>query len=382
MADKKVINYYFPYFRRGIGAKLDIAEAGKEGKRAIVKVKLQVEEIGNAAKNEVVEQTVQLYGPGDVLGFDTKRMVVKTFPTANDGTFSPSSLLSIDFAEPDFLWRYSATKNSTGKHWIPWLTLIVLKAKEGDTLHEFVENKESNPSLPRSIILTKNATLPSLDEAWRWAHIHCNDVERRDLAYLKDKIATRSGYASSRLLCARKLIEQTKYSAFVVPTYLLGLEAALGTEKDATNRTQLSWEDTVSTENLKIPYYFRWDFRTSYKGDFEEIARLIKPNPIANLGGKKINIDNLGYGLLNKDEKLRVVEIDGALQSTDKNDGIPNPLKDTEVIKLAELLNSAEATDDNGNPILDVDGKPKLRLVPPMYGRWVNNSENADIRNN
>ena len=380
MANTKVVDYYFPYFRRGLGATLAAPEEGEAGKRASIKVNLQVEEIGNANNKESVEQTVQLYGPGDVLGFDTKRMVVKAFPTPNDGTFSPSGVSYIDFAEPDFLWRYSASKDvATGKHWIPWLTLIVLKAKEGATLHEFEEGEQNALNLPHTILLNKNAKLPELQEAWRWAHIHCNDVAGRNLSYLKEKIAKQPGYAVSRLLCARKLEEKTKYAAFIVPTYQLGLEAALGIEDSDNDRTHLSWTKDTILENKEIPYYFRWDFRTGYKGDFEEVARRIQPSPIKNLGGKKINIDNPGYGLLNKTEQFRIIEIDGALQSSDKNDEIPNPLKDQEVIKLAELLNSAEATDENGAPILDVDGQPKLRVVPPMYGRWINNPENADV---
>ncbi|MBK9491363.1 MAG: hypothetical protein IPO07_23135 [Haliscomenobacter sp.] len=46
--------------------------------------------------------------------------------------------------------------------------------------------------------------------------------------------------AISRLLSPRRLSPGVKYCAFVVPTHLLGVEAALGVEATETHRGQLA----------------------------------------------------------------------------------------------------------------------------------------------
>ena len=125
MATKNnLTTYFFPHLRRGLGAGIDPFEGKAKEKRASVDVKFKVKAQGKAnAQEEVrINQKVSLYGPGDVLGFDPERMIIRVQPTSDDGNFIANNVPFVDFAEADFLWRYSATQEK-GK-WIPWLNLI------------------------------------------------------------------------------------------------------------------------------------------------------------------------------------------------------------------------------------------------------------------
>jgi len=370
----EINSYYFPYLRRGQGAIIDVTGNGSTEKRAQTTVKLTVQLTNKdgSSQTEDVEKKVALYGPGDVLGFDAQKMLVKTYPTASDGSFPDSEVPFVEFAEPDFLWRYSSAKQD--EHWLPWLSLIVLKAKDGDVEHEFETIEHTDPNLPAKIKLTEYFPAIDLSATWRWSHVQLNDVAGKTFSAIKEKILKQPHLAISRLMCPRKLRKGTKYSAFIIPTYLLGLEAARGEYDTTTTRTALSWNfKNNKNEGLpkELPYYYKWEFRTSNRGDFKQIISQLKAKPIVGLAGKPIDLNNPGYGLLNKDaQNDRIIEMDGALQSSDQNEEVANPFSSKDIASLANLLNLAE--DDNGN----------LRVVPPIYGRWINNGEWKDVNLN
>jgi len=389
MARKNQTHYFISHLRRGLGA--GIQPTDEQGKRATVDVELKVkakDKDGSVTPREI-KKKVALYGPGDVLGFDAQKIIARVQPTLDDSNFIANYIPFVEFNEPDFLWRYSAHQtvvNSKGK-WIPWLTLIALKMPDTEEEGEFEEDIKVRSGLPRRIRLKEGTVLPNLSASWRWAHVYCIDEEGQGNSVL-EKVRTKQVLAKSRLLCPRFLKAGTKYCAFVIPTYRLGVEAALGIENDQTLRSDLAWEGKGSHTDLVyqvgLPYYYRWEFRTGQRGDFEQIVRLIQPRPLSNLGGKIINIDNPGYGLKNLGEELRTIEIEGALQSSDRNvdNNLPPPPPPEYAKKLAEILGKAEATDEEGNPIMDVDGKPKLRVVPTTYGRWINHRESKDLNLN
>jgi len=369
---KEINSYYFPYLRRGQGAMMDVTENVEKRAETTVKLTVGFKDEAGRSQTADVEKKVALYGPGDVLGFDAKKMVVKTYPTASDGTFPASDVPFIEFAEPDFPWRYSSAKQA--EHWLPWLSLIVLKAKNGDVKHEFETIEQTNPNLPAKIKLTTDFPAIDLSANWRWSHVQLNDVAGKTFSDIKQNIQAQSRLAISRLMCPRKLQKGTKYCAFIIPTYLLGLEAAKGIYDTVTNRKALSWK-FENNENKELPeelpYYYKWEFTTSNRGDFKKIISQLKAKPIVGLSGKPIDLNNPGYGLLNKDaQNDRIIEMDGALQSSDRNDDVPNPLSKKDITALAKLLNSAEESDGT------------LRVVPPIYGRWVNNGEWQDVNLN
>lgn len=387
MSENQIVSYYFSHLRRGLGASVT-PEVGNNDKRATVEVAFKVkvadkkgDEVtvreGDTPQDSYIRKRVALYGPGDILGFDAKKMISKVHPTPDDGNFIANNIPFVEFTEADFLWRYSASKTTNGK-WIPWLSLIALKMTDIGEEGEFEFDSTPTQGLPPRIKLKDNYTLPNLSASWRWAHVYCNAEAGLGARQLRDRIKRKPNIAISRLFCARRLKPGTKYCAFVIPTYLLGVEAALGIEDTATSRTMLSWEGNgegsspVIREKV-LPYYSHFEFRTGLRGDFEEMVRRIEANPIRDLGGKTINIANPGYGFLNEDE--RTMEIEGALQSSDRITtpmSSLNPLTDLETKTLADLLNSTKTTHPTEGEI--------RRVVPPVYGFWVNNKADSEVK--
>ena len=58
----------------------------------------------------------------------------------------------------------------------------------------------------------------------------------------------------------------------------------------------LSWA-AGGNEPIELPYYFRWEFRTGLRGDFEHLVRLLEPRKLSQLGIRDIDCTTPGYGL-------------------------------------------------------------------------------------
>lgn len=395
-------NYYLSYLRTGLSARVGkLANSTNEQR---VKIELEVETTAQNSKSvsRNYKKSVALYGPGDVLGFHPKA-IRNVAPIDNAGNFRPELTPYVEFSEVDFLWRYSSQKSSTNGHWLPWVSLIILKANDGEGNGEFEFVKSKEQSLPPQIKLAANAVLPNLEESWRWGHIHVLDANRitkkNDQSQLtkaqKDiqeilKRDPRRGFC--RLIAPRRLTPGTKYCAFIVPTFKLGLEAAKGTNLETlknVTRTTKSWETGKLPEDNIIPFYYKWDFRTGVRGDFEYFVRQLQYKDLKGLGKRKVDVTDAGYNLKGataeelqkfKTEKGRIyVEMEGALQSTDvayQKIGVDSKILPAGQLrkKLADqVLNLAEIT---------VNGKIERRVVPPIYGRWYVSKEGADVNLN
>jgi hypothetical protein len=65
-------------------------------------LKLHIE--GDGAIRRTVNRSVELYGPGDILGVGTRAMV-RTVPRQGTADFESNFLAAIDFYDEDFPWR-------------------------------------------------------------------------------------------------------------------------------------------------------------------------------------------------------------------------------------------------------------------------------------
>src|SRR5690606_5361078 len=148
--------------------------------------------------------------------------------------------------------------------------------------------------------------------AWRWAHVQAttgtedliadqvaaltqeernaltsDELEAMNAAAIEALFATRPDLVVSRLMCPRRLAPKTLYRAFVVPTYKLGWASALGTPEARASvadakATDLAW-NSASSDAVDLPYFFDWEFRTSVRGDFESLVRLLDGRALAGL---------------------------------------------------------------------------------------------------
>jgi len=343
-------NFFLPYMRQGLAAAQK--QTLESGNRTILNIRLNVKVKGEteeqSGEREVTKE-VALFGPGDVLGINP-RIISRVAPPLSTKNFEANYVPFLEFKEPDFLWRFSTRKTEDGENWLPWLSLIVLKSASGEDESEFVELPNRNPNLPARIQLNANAILPDLKESWRWSHVHLLDIEGSNREQIVAEIKRNPKKAVCRLMCSRKLQPQTKYHAFLIPTYRIGADVALGLS-DTNVGTALTWENPSDTSSLEqLPYYYQWEFRTGTDGDFEYLVRKLQPRPLENLGTQPMDCSSPGFGLQPEQEEM---QLESSLQSLDTNyqaESMEESIREN----LTVLLNQSN----------------DLVVTPPVYGEW------------
>ncbi|MCK4818671.1 hypothetical protein KA005_23065, partial [bacterium] len=324
---------------------------------------------------ELIKKDVELLGPGDVIGID-QSIIVRTDPKNKIGDFEPNFFPMIEFWEEDFPWMITPARK-VDTQWQPWVCLIGLRnpknlKNEDDAEGEFFEPLHYDGSKPTPYITVKNPknSLPDLTYSWAWAHAQVTtedmeDIEEMDASRTKQIIDTNPERIVSRLVCPRRLEPGVLYTAFLVPTFETGRRAGLGIsiDEDDVNLLDMAWKST-SDDHIEIPYYYRWEFRTGLRGDFEYLVRLLEPRPLDSRVGKRpIDCSNPGFGIpLPESVKPLELGLEGALKHVDSTtESCPEVLKQ----KLEEKLNIPETLSlDN----FSVEDRPYI--VPPIYGRW------------
>ena len=161
--------------------------------RATVDVPLDLEGTlkGGGVRTEPVGRTVELYGPGDIIGVD-RAQISRVEPEHWVTNFEPNYLVGIEFYDEDFPWRYTPAPPDD-RELLPWLAIIVLE--------EGVEFKEgvsiAGRPLPFIEVTADFADVfPDASEAWAWAHAHF-DAEFSTAGVEEDPTIAASGAASS-----------------------------------------------------------------------------------------------------------------------------------------------------------------------------------------
>lgn len=253
-----------------------------------VRIPLEVEVSGKA-----ITKQFSVAGPGDIIGI-RQEMIVRTDPRPNSGDFEPNYFPSIEFYDEDFPWRYTPAA-PVGENLCqlrPWLMLLVL------TEDEFTKNDRSAPL--NSIVIKSAASLPTQTELHLWAHVHSNfgdpDTPLEDLiGSLREKSEMDPDGLFSRIMCPRKLQPDVLYHAFLVPVFEAGRLAGLGLPSDQTPAQQAAWNETSA--ELELPVYYRWQFRTGAKVDFETLLRMMEPRPTLDpkVGIQELECSNPAY---------------------------------------------------------------------------------------
>lgn len=253
---------FFPWARSGLAALLPPVE-GEEpaGVRASVSVKLAL------TPERARERSIELLGPGDVTGIDT-RFIVRTDPRPGAQLVEPNYLVAIEFDRPDFPWILTPHGPTDG-NLRPWLVLVVLdRDRLGDPR---VGREHPLPTVQLDAAAVEDE-LPKLADSWAWAHVQrLATAETDDAEQLKMDPASNV----SRLLCPRRLAPNRRWLACLVPAFHSGVEAGLG--MPITPGSSLpAWDD--ATEALTLPLYFHWTFQTGPDGDFEKLAARLTPH--------------------------------------------------------------------------------------------------------
>jgi hypothetical protein len=404
---------FLPWLRTGLSTKI----AGEPGiGRATIPVRLELTgdalAAGAPAPHALVDQAVQLYGPGDVIGVDP-REISRMEPPPFTTNFEPNYLAHIEFYEEDFAWRYSpAAPNITTRRLAPWLALVVLADGDG-TAAEFEEGDGGGP-LP-FITVTAPAALQQPGELGAFAHVHVNGALDAPLTVddttgmgtalsnLAQVLRDAPDSACSRILCPRHLNPTTTYHAFLVPAFETGRRAGLGLEPGEIPATTPAWGVPGMPAAGRLPYYHRWQFATSPAGDFEFLVRLLRPleatEPVGLRDMDAHRSPGFGLpGLTTPTEPDGVLRLGGALQVPDSDaviDDFENwdnyygpqdpadppapPYPNQWQRALAGLINLAEAYQHQpaatANTALSAQipalaGQVDPVITPPLYGRW------------
>jgi len=128
-------------------------------------------------------------------------------------------------------------------------------------------------SLPSSTVARgiRRAELPPLQDADLWAHVQIEG--NPDVA-----VAVGTPAARARLLSPRRLEPNRHYVACVVPTFRATVLATLGADEASIIHAALSpaWSPDGPAE-VELPCFFSWTFATGAEGDFESLARALRP---------------------------------------------------------------------------------------------------------
>lgn len=397
-------NYTFlPWLRQGIAAEITAPDHLGERDPVTGELKPATQRVSVAVSFNLAAQpigkTAELFGPGDVIGINP-RAVVKTEPRNWITDFEANYLPYIEFYDEDFPWRFTPAKapDSDVTKLRPWILLIVLAEDEFD---------EGGAGGPLPVIEIKAAVpldniFPPEDQSWAWAHVHVNqnviregvlqasgsadvDLVEQNLANV---LAANRDNASSRLLCARKLKENTAYHALVVPAFETGRRAGLGSDLQNVNGQQASWGAGART----FPIYYRWFFRTGTKGDFEFLVDLLEARLVdKRVGVRDMDLQHPNYETTGMAPPFDVMGLEGALRSPQME---PFPaawppagteFENPPAGSVGKFLNELEAN-VNLQFNLQQDGPVENLLEdpiisPPLYGKWYAKAEKFDVQN-
>ncbi len=402
---------FLPWLRQGLASNIATVDGDATvTQRASIEAAINVKarSLDESILDIDAGRTVQLIGPGDVIGID-KRAIVKTEPRDRISNFEPNGLAHIEFYDEDFPWRYTPAMPDGAAHRLrPWIALVLLK--EG----EFTDGpRDRERPLPYIVCAEAAALFPPADQLWAWAHVHVNrhiapgenDVVSNDGAQVAQRLAStlseNADLAFSRVICPRKLGANAGYHAFVVPVFETGRIAGLGGDvSKAPHATHSAWVDHPERGGVDpdhYPYYHRWYFRTGNTGDFEYLVRLLQPKPMdPRVGRRDMDTEEPGSNVrgLTRPELGGVLKLGGALKIPDSSiseedrpefelyeswaQPYPQPTQQdiAGFINLADDYEEKAAVDANAgigdlqNPADGTGADPDPVVVPPLYGRW------------
>ena len=350
---------FVPWVRQGAAAALTTVDSLAATQN--VPVRLTAALTLNAAPPVSVD--VRLLGPGDVAGIDLQQ-IVRTDPRHGSVDFEPNYFAAIEFDRPDFPWLFTPAKADGSARLRPWLILIVVRRQEGVLLR--LPGEGTLPVLDIGAPARPADELPDLAESWGWAHAQASRANGIEIGAA---LGGRPELSLSRLICPRLLAPETDYLACVVPAFETGRKAGLGEAVPDGDLGKLApaWTLAPAPDAISLPVYHHWSFRTAIGGDFEQLVRLLAPQPAPEgLGTRPIDISRPGFTLPSDFPAGATLPVGGALQPTVTDDTAPAWPAGTEAPFQAAL---APIVNASGNEQVSPPGSDPL-LAPPLYGRW------------
>lgn len=263
---------FLPHARVGIAAALNAPFDWTLPVRASVDLRVPVVDDRGALD---AEMKVRVYGPADVTEIDP-RQVIRTFPKADVANAEVDDLVHVEFDRPDLPWLFTPAGADAHGRLVPWITLVVAERR-------YVDWGESRGAVRHARI--RRDQLQPLHDAWAWAHAQVvggkGATPEAEPTLERRLSESNAQHNLSRLVCPRRLDDRTHYVACVVPTFLAGAQAALGIAPASTLAPAWGTKDNFAGgdpyDMVALPVYFSWSFGTADEGNFESLARKLRP---------------------------------------------------------------------------------------------------------
>ncbi len=345
---------FLPWVRRGLSAKIDHADDGSTlPLRASFPVRVTVN--GSHASVDV-----DTYGPGDVTGLDIAA-IARTTPRRFATNVAPDEFPAVEFTVPDLPWMFTPATATLGRL-RPWLVLVVVTDTDGVSIG--VDPSRPLPTLTIESPAVPAAELPDLGQSWAWAHAQAVTATTGDDPV--DALAGQRGQRLARLLCPRRLLPGTRYLAALVPAFDVGVDAGLGRTSTVTEISP-AWEHASLGDSITVPVYYHWEFTTGPPGDFESLARRLRPRRVPGTVGESpmfIGDAHPALPTLAADSG-GVVPMEGALRAP--LPGAGSELDARHAAWIGALTDLVDRTADaaSGGTVADAEA-----VAPPIYGQW------------
>jgi hypothetical protein len=394
---------FLPWIRQGIANSIATADGDTGVKtRATIKVALSATGTplgGGAPIRADIARDIELYGPGDIAKL-VEAEIFRTDPRPSVTNYESNYLAAVEFYDEDFLWRYTPAA-ADGLRLRPWLSLVVLKESE------FKDGQDLSGNTVPYVTLTAPDLFPPAADLWAWAHVHINqsiagsatELVSPDMNAVLPRVRAaldqNRDLAYARLVCPRRLEDNTAYRAFVVPTFETGRLTCLGHDPaGAPHATFTAWDDHPGKiDSTFMPYYYSWFFRTGAKGDFEYLVSLLKPQQVdTRVGSRDMDVQDPKSNIppITNPSLAGVLRLGGALQVPDADlskadllkrnqyenwdQPYPDPFQKAlaSFINLPDAYAAQSAADANAASGLgpDVASDPDPLITAPLYGRW------------
>ncbi len=344
---------FLPWTRRGVAGVLDAVDDGGDlPARPAFPVTLTV----NGAD---ANADLAAYGPGDVTGLDLDT-IVRTTPRRFATDAAPDLLVGVEFDPPDLPWMFTPAVAGPDQRLRPWLVLVVVTQGPGVSIS--AGGARPLPVLTIEAPSVPADEVPDLAESWAWAHtqVLAADATADLSATLADDDRT-----ISRLLCPRRLRPGTSYYAALVPAFDAGVAAGLG-EDASDGPVGPAWTRDGLGPTLRLPLYYHWEFTTGPAGDFEQLARRLRPVALPDsVGTAPLHLGEAHPALPALAPGDAVVGMDGALRSPRGGSGAePGAALEAWTTRLLELVDAPAAAAQGGAP------SGAEAVAPPVYGQW------------
>jgi len=268
---------FLPWMRSGLAA--SITTAGATG--STVTIQPAVDVLADAEVIPVTGPSIQLRGPGDVIGLDPAE-IKRRDPEPGAVGAETNYFCSVEFFAPDLPWRYTPVAVDRDGHLPPWLVLVVVELADGVGL-------ATGGRLPVLSVDDPDEHLPDLADSWAWAHVQAATSLTGGVAGAYE---TDPGAFTSRLLCPRRLDDGVTYTVCIVPAYAAGRDAGLGRAPLAS--LDPAWENGP----VELPVYDSWELTAGDNFDFKTLAKRIAPTELPDdVGFRDLDLTEPGGGI-------------------------------------------------------------------------------------